>query len=183
MTLDYRRINVIGTTGSGKTRTAEQIAPRVGLPHIELDALNWDPNWTEVPLDVFRQRVAQALAGDAWVVDGNYSKARDLIWNRVELVVWLDYSLPRILWQLLWRTLRRTLLREELWSGNRERFLNQFFSRDSLFWWALTTYHSRRAKYQAVFAQPQEHNFAMVRLASPQATRRWLVGLPAVTTS
>src|SRR5262245_7432020 len=122
--LRYRRINVVGTTGAGKTTTARQIACRLGLPHVELDALHWDANWTEAPLAIFRERVAQALAGDAWVVDGNYTKARDLVWSRVELVVWLDYSWPRILWQLLWRTLRRTLLREELWSGNRERFLN-----------------------------------------------------------
>ena len=172
-----RRINVVGTSGAGKTTTAQQIARRLGLPHVELDALHWDPNWTEAPLVVFRQRIAQALAGDAWVVDGNYTKARDLIWSRVELVVWLDYSLPVIIRQLVWRTLRRTLTREELWSGNRERFRESFFSRDSVLWWALTTYQSRRAKYQAIFARSQDHGFAMVRLLSPRATREWLVGL------
>ncbi|HET9221047.1 MAG TPA: hypothetical protein VFO07_01000 [Roseiflexaceae bacterium] len=172
-----RRINVVGTSGAGKTTTAQQIARRLGLQHVELDALHWDPNWTEAPLEVFRQRIAQALAGDAWVVDGNYTKARDLIWSRVELVVWLDYSLPVIIRQLVWRTLRRTLTREELWSGNRERFRESFFSRDSVLWWALTTYQSRRAKYQAIFARSQDHGFAMVRLLSPRATREWLVGL------
>jgi adenylate kinase family enzyme len=180
---NWRRINVVGTTGSGKTTTARQLAQRLGLPHVELDALHWNPNWAEAPLAVFRQRVAQALAGDAWVVDGNYSKARDLIWSRVELVVWLDYALPRILWQLLQRTLRRTLLREELWSGNRERFLNQFFSRDSLFWWVLTTYRRRRAEYQALFAQPQYADLTIVRLPSPRATRDWLKTLPLAPSS
>jgi adenylate kinase family enzyme len=179
----YRRINVVGTTGSGKTTTARQIACRLGLPHVELDALHWDANWTEAPLAIFRERVAQALAGDAWVVDGNYSKVRDLIWSRVELVVWLDYPLAVIVRQLVWRTLRRTLLREELWSGNRERFLNQFFARDSLLWWALTTYRRRRAQYQALFAQPSYAGLAVVRLPSPRATHDWLARLPTASAS
>jgi adenylate kinase family enzyme len=179
----FKRINVVGTSGVGKTTTAQQVARRLGLPHVELDALHWDPNWTEAPLEVFRQRIAQALAGEAWVVDGNYTKARDLVWSRVELVVWLDYPLAMIMRQLVWRTLRRTLTGEELWSGNRERFREAFFSRESVLWWALTTYRSRRAKYQAVFARPQDHSFAMVRLPTPRATREWLAGLPAGATA
>jgi hypothetical protein len=82
-----------------------------------------------------------------------------------------------VLRQLAWRTLRRTLLREELWNGNRERFREAFLSRDSLLWWALTTHRSRREKYQAVFAQPHNHGFKMVRLPSPRATRAWVAGL------
>src|SRR5262245_11415417 len=173
----YKRINVVGISGVGKTTTAQKIAQRLGLPHVELDALHWDPNWTEAPLDVFRQRIVQALAGDAWVVDGNYTKARDLVWCRVELVVWLDYTLPVIMRQLVWRTLRRTLTGEELWSGNRERFRESFFSRESVVWWALTSCRSRRAKYQAIFARPHDNGFTMVRLPTPRATRDWLAGL------
>jgi adenylate kinase family enzyme len=178
-----RRINVVGTTGSGKTTTARQTACRLRLPHVELDALHWDPNWTEAPLAIFRERIAQALAGDAWVVDGNYSKARDLIWSRVELVVWLDYPLAVIMRQLVWRTLRRTLLREELWNGNRERFRDALFACDSILWWALTTHRRRRAQYQALFAQPAYAGLAVVRLPSPRATRDWLARLPAASAS
>jgi hypothetical protein len=85
--------------------------------------------------------------------------------------------------QLIWRTLRRTLLREELWSGNRERFRESFFTRDSVLWWALTTYRRRRAQYQALFAQPEYARLAVVRLPSPRATRGWLEALPAIPTS
>lgn len=139
-----RRIIVIGTTGSGKTTTARAIAARLGILHVELDALNWGPNWTEVPWEVFRQRVSEAVAEEAWVVDGNYSKARGIVWPRADTAVWLDFSLPVILWRLLWRTLTRTVTQEELWGGNRERFRTAFFSRDSLFIWALQTYRRRR---------------------------------------
>jgi hypothetical protein len=65
-------------------------------------------------------RTAQALAGDAWTTDGNYSKVRDIVWGLADTVVWLDYSLPIVLSRVIGRTLRRTICQEELWSGNRE---------------------------------------------------------------
>jgi hypothetical protein len=40
-------------------------------------------------LDVFRGRVASVVATERWVIDGNYSKVRDLVWGRAEDVVWL----------------------------------------------------------------------------------------------
>src|SRR5205823_6990985 len=102
-----RRIVVVGSTGSGKTTLASQLARRLALPHVELDALHWEPNWTMAPLDRFRQRVEEALNGEGWVVDGGYGKVRDIVWGRAETLVWLDYGLPVILWRLLKRTLRR----------------------------------------------------------------------------
>ena len=89
-----RRIAVVGTSGSGKTTLAHRLAERLGIPHVELDALHWGPNWTPVAADLFRERVAQALSGEAWVVDGNYSRVRDIIWTRADTLVWLDYSWP-----------------------------------------------------------------------------------------
>jgi len=79
-----QRIVVVGTTGSGKTTTASQIAQRLGMPHLELDALYWEPGRTPASLDVFRERTAQALSGDAWAVDGNYSKVRGIVWSRAD---------------------------------------------------------------------------------------------------
>ncbi len=53
-----RRIVVIGTTGSGKTTLAQEVAARMGLPHVELDALHWGPGWSEAPRETFRAGVA-----------------------------------------------------------------------------------------------------------------------------
>src|SRR6266540_2542235 len=164
-----QRIAVVGTSGAGKTTTARMIAGRLDLPHVELDALHWDANWTMAPLPVFRERVARALAGDAWVADGNYSKTRDLIWPRAQLIVWLDYRLPVIFWRLFRRSLRRSLSREELWNGNRERLRDQFFSRDSLFLWVLQSYRRHRAEYPALLGRPEHAHLKLVRLRSPAA--------------
>jgi hypothetical protein len=144
---------------------------------VELDALHWGPNWTEVEHPVFRERTIQALSSDAWTTDGNYSAVRDIVWGRADTVVWLDYSLPVILGRVTWRTIRRAMTREELWSGNRERFRESFLSRESIIWWALRTYRRRRREYPTLFALPQYTHLEVVRLRSPRAAREWLDAL------
>lgn len=160
---------------------AENIARRLALPHVELDALYWDRDWTGVSPTVFRERVTAALAGEVWVVDGNYSKTRDLVWARTQAVVWLDYPLPVIMGRLLWRTLARAFTREELWAGNRENLWMSFFSRDSILLWALQTYKRRRVEYPQLLAAPEAAHLAVVHLRSPSAARRWLALLEPVT--
>jgi adenylate kinase family enzyme len=172
-----RRIAVVGVTGSGKTTLARRLARRLAIPHVELDALYWDPNWTPTPLEVFRERTAQALTGSAWVVDGNYGKVRDIVWGRADTVVWLDYAWPIVLGRLARRTLRRILTQEELWGENRESFWVQFCTRDSLFLWALRTYPRRRREYPLLFQMPAYAHLSVVRLRSPQAAHEWLEDL------
>ena len=85
------KIAVLGTSGSGKTTVARELARGLGLPHVELDALFHGPGWTEPPIEEFRRRVAAATDGSGWVVDGNYeSSLGDLVLERADTVVWLD---------------------------------------------------------------------------------------------
>ncbi len=168
-----RRVVVVGTSGSGKTTVARELSQRLGVPHLELDALHWAPGWTETPTDVLRMRVARALDAPGWVVDGNYAKVRDLVWPRADTVVWLDYPLAVVLRQVIGRTVRRMLAREELWSGNRER-LRTALSRNSIILWALQTHGPNRRQYTAAFRRPEWAHLHVVRLRSPGETRRWL---------
>jgi adenylate kinase family enzyme len=172
-----QRISVVGTTGSGKTTVAQEISKRLQVPHIELDALFWDENWTEVPDEVFRDRVASATENERWVIDGNYSRVRNLVWARANTVVYLDYSFWRVFWQLMRRTIRRSLRKEELWNGNREEFGKSFFSRDSILWWMLRTYHRRRKQYSELFQQSAYAHLGVVHLRTPQMTKEWLSGI------
>jgi len=169
-----RRVAIVGTTGSGKTTLARRLATCLGLRHIELDALHWDPNWSEAAIDVFRDRTSRALAGDGWVVDGNYSKVRDIVWGRADTVVWLDYPLWLVLTRLLRRTVWRGVARTELWNGNRERLWPQLCSRDSLILWALQSYPRHRAEYPRLFQRPEYQHLSAVRLRSARAAVAWL---------
>jgi adenylate kinase family enzyme len=182
-----RRIVVIGTTCSGKTTLAAQIAQRLGVGHVEMDALNWQPNWTETPLDVFRASIADALSPNAWVVDGNYRKVRDIVWARADTIIWLDYALPVILTRLFKRTLRRVVTREELWNGNRETLRGTLLSRDSLLLWALKTYRRRRRETPMWLARPEYQHLTLIHLTLPQAADHWLaqieVSLPEIPQS
>lgn len=169
-----QRISVVGTSGSGKTTLAKALARRLDYAHIELDALHWESDWQMATLDLFRTRVAQAVGQPQWVTDGNYSKVRDIVWARADTVVWLDYSLPLILWRLLFRTLRRILTQEELWNGNRVSFRRTFLSRDSILWWAIKMYPRRRREYPELLTRPEYAHLQTIHFRSPRQTRAWL---------
>jgi adenylate kinase family enzyme len=170
-----RRIVVVGTSGSGKTTMARRLGERLGVPHIELDELHLGPNWAEVPDELFRERTLRALDGrEGWTVDGNYSQVRDIVWPRADTVVWLDYSLPLMLWRLTRRTFGRAILKEEVWHGNKESLRTHLFTKDSLYWWVLTTYKVRRKEYPVLLQNPEYAHLIKIRLRSAREANRWL---------
>jgi hypothetical protein len=131
----------------------------------------------------FKERVADAVAGDRWVIDGNYTGrgARDLVWPRAETVVWLDPPLITIFPRLFERAVRRIRTGEELWpgTGNRETFRNQFLSRDALFWWALKTYWRRRRELPLILERPEYAHLAVHRFRGASEAEAWLRNEPA----
>ena len=171
------RIVVVGTSGSGKTTVARQLAAILGVTHVELDALNWEADWVglnEHDPQEFRRRVEDAVRGEAWVVDGNYGIVRDLVWPKATAVVWLDYPLWLALWRMAKRTIPRIVTKEPLWKGNTESFRTQFLSRESLFLWVIKTHRRRHTTYPAALAQPEHAHLTVVRHRSPRETSTWL---------
>jgi adenylate kinase family enzyme len=171
------RISVIGTAGCGKTTLAKEISRRLNIPHVELDAFNWGPDWTPVANRVFLERVDAALGQENWVMDGNYIRVRFDIWNRATHIVWLDYPRWRIMQQVTTRSIRRILMREELWAGNRETIQKTFFSKDSIIRFSWKSHLRRKQDYEELFGLSLFRDTEVVRLKSPRETRRWVEAL------
>jgi adenylate kinase family enzyme len=141
------RFVVVGTSGSGKSAFARRLAARAGAPYVELDALYWDADWTPRPVDEFAAAVRAATEAQRWVVDGNYSVVRDVLWPRATHIVWLNFSRRVVFTRVVARTLRRVVSRQELWAANRESLRKAFLSRDSILLWSFTTFGKNQAKY------------------------------------
>jgi len=171
-----QKINVVGTSGSGKTTFGRQLAQTLNCPYLEMDALFWLPNWGEPSDAEFFTRLTQALVGESWILDGNYNRTRDIKWAQVDTVIWLDYSLLRTLYQALKRALVRSLSGREIWpgTGNVETFRKSFLSQDSIVLWTLKTYHANRQRYQNVQELPDYQHIHFIRLRSPHQARLFL---------
>lgn len=172
----YKRILVIGSTGAGKTTFARQLAARLNIPYIELDSLYWEPNWTARPLYEFRADVEEFASGEAWIADGNYTSARDALWPRAQVVIWLDYGFWLTFGRLMRRTYRRIFTSEKLWNGNRENVWNslKLWSKDSLIHWFFKTFWRRRREIPEVLRWPEHSHLTLVRLRSPREAQEWL---------
>ena len=178
--LDLSRAVVIGTSCSGKTTFARQLADLLASRHIEFDALHWLPDWVERDPKEFRALLVNVMAQESWVADGNYGSVRDLVWPQATAAIWLDYSFPRIMWRALARILRRVLRREALYSGNRESIRIAFFSRHSILVWVATTFHRRRRDYRELFDQRPYPGVAMIEFRRPRDAEAFLANVSPV---
>jgi adenylate kinase family enzyme len=163
------RIAVVGTTGAGKTTLARRIAGVLKLPHIELDAINWQSGWRDLSRhdpEEFVRRVDEAIKSPAWVADGNYGPARERVWRRATHLVWLDYDHPVIMGRVIRRTLLRVLLRTELWAGNRERWRHLLRPSHPIRW-AWSTWDRRRRETAERLAQKEYAHLVVLRLRRP----------------
>jgi adenylate kinase family enzyme len=170
-----RRVAFTGVSGSGKTTTARRLAERLGVPYIELDALNHGPQWSEVSESELRAGVERALAAarDGWVVEPTYTrKLGQLIYEQADTLVWLDLPLRLCLRRIWTRTWGRILRREELWHGNRETIRNAFLVRESLFRGAV---RAHRKNPTVIPARASRHsNLRFVHLRSAAEVEHWL---------
>ena len=150
-----RRVVIVSSaSGSGKTTVGRALADRLGVPFHELDALHHGPNWTEATPEELRAKVEPIVESDVWVIDGAYrGKLGDLVFERADIVVWLDLPLHVWLPRLLRRTARRVISREELWNGNREQLRDLVHPQNSVMFFALRQYRDRRRRYPSELAR------------------------------
>jgi adenylate kinase family enzyme len=161
------KINIVGTSGSGKSTFAKAIAQATGHPYLQIDKLFWLPNWTMPTDSDFAIKLKQTLSeNETWILDGNYDRFHHIKWEQVDMVIWLDYSFTGTLYQVTKRSILRSIKREELWEGtnNRESFYLNFFHKDSVIWWMITTHKKMRQRYQAHMNDPKFSHIKFVRI-------------------
>lgn len=176
-----KRVILIGSSNSGKSTLGRQLAARLGARFIELDALNWEPNWVEAETEVFRERVREAIQCESWVIAGNYlDDQQDVSWPLADTVIWLDLRLITVLRRCASRTWRRHRTRELLWGTNRENFWEHLMlwdSRKSLFTFTIVNHRSRRRRYEALMRDPRWSHISFVRFRSPEEVEEWVESL------
>ncbi|MCF6264133.1 MAG: AAA family ATPase [Xanthomonadales bacterium] len=56
-----KKINIIGTSGSGKSTFAKALSKKLDYPYIEMDAIFWGKNWYWPSDDEFFNKLALPL--------------------------------------------------------------------------------------------------------------------------
>ena len=166
-----RRVAIIASaSGNGKTTLGRELATRLDVPFVELDALVHGPNWVETPDEELRRQVEPILARDGWVFDGTYQhKIGNLVLDAADTVVWLDLPLRIWLPRLLRRTRRRIKGEERLWNDNRESWKTALVGGESLIGYALRSHFRRRRNWPRELA-----GYPVVRLRTPAEVDRFL---------
>jgi adenylate kinase family enzyme len=173
-----QRVSVVGSSGSGKTTVAARLAVRLGIPHVELDAIYHQPGWVPLEPEAFRTCVAHVVAGDAWIVDGNYSVVRDLVWARADTIVWLDLPRREVMWQITTRSIGRVVRRTDLWNGNRERWRNllTWDPDESAIRHSWQNHRKNHDRYEAARRDPRHEHLRFIQLRSRREVGAFLEG-------
>lgn len=172
-----RRINVIGTSASGKSTFSKTLAHKLNLSYIELDDLFWLDNWQESTNDAFlnklQYRIDQAPQG--YVIDGNYSRTQSIKWKNIDTIIWLDFPFHVNLYRSVKRALQRVVSKQKLWpnSNNKESF-RMILTRDSIIWWMIKTHKENQQKYLAIMNQPEYAHIRFIHLRSSKQSQQFL---------
>ncbi|HEX5263901.1 MAG TPA: AAA family ATPase [Phenylobacterium sp.] len=177
------RLVVVGTSGSGKTTMAKALSAALGVPRIELDAINWQPGWRDIAIqepEEFFRRVAEAAAGEAWVIDGNYTKSRDAHWPRATAFIWMDTERREVMRRVIWRSFSRAVTKEELWpgSGNKELF-RKWLDKGHPIRWAWDNWAMIRERYSTMFADGTFEGRPVYRVGNAREGRLLIARLAA----
>ncbi|MEM6256939.1 MAG: adenylate kinase [Planctomycetota bacterium] len=146
-----QRVAIVGCSGSGKSMLAKHIAEAKGLAYINSDELFWMPDWVQRPEPEFLQLLADRVAEQAWVLDGNIGGRAPIVLPRIDTLIWLDYPRPFVMRRLLLRTIRRAWTKEPIFHNNAESWRMSFASKDSILLYAWRSHGERRSDYEQLW--------------------------------
>jgi adenylate kinase family enzyme len=168
-----RRVLVIGSPGSGKSMLATELARRSGLPLIHLDQQHWRAGWVEPSKQTWNRQVAEMVAGERWIIDGNYSGSLEARLARADAVI--DLQFPP--WLCVWRILRRVAgsfgrVRPDMAEGCPEHLNFEFLFYTATFPWTARKREAREVSREIHQASNCGRCAAPVRKLRPGRLRR-----------
>lgn len=109
------RIVVIGPPGAGKTDFAKELGSLLHIePVIHLDEYFWERGWKK-KTDLERDAtVSDSIAGDQWIIEGNFQSTVGKLFSRADLVIWLNLSVPVCLYRVIRRHIDSSTKNEKL---------------------------------------------------------------------
>ena len=87
-----KRIIILGCPGSGKTAFANKLHGLTGIPLIHLDSIWWKADRTHISRDEFDKRLAIAISGPEWLIEGDYSRTYEVRIRACDVIVFLDFE-------------------------------------------------------------------------------------------
>ena len=172
----FQRINVVGSSGSGKSIFSRKLSAILSIPHVEMDAIFWQPNWQESDDNTFFSKLSAEISPlSNQVLDGNYTRSIPIKWEKVDLVIWLDYSFIRTVFQAIRRAISRAWSQKELWAGtgNKETF-RKLFSKDSIVLYTIKSHKRIRKKYELILLDESYSHIEFIHLRSRKESEEFL---------
>jgi len=128
-----QRVLVIGSGGAGKSTFAVRLGQRTGLPVVHLDREHWQPGWIEPAPDAWKATIVRLVAGERWILDGNFGSSLEQRLAACDTVVFMDMPRLQCVWRVLLRRLRhRGRARADMTPGCNEKLSLDFL------WWIWT---------------------------------------------
>jgi adenylate kinase family enzyme len=137
-----KRIMVIGVSpGVGKSTFAANLGENIGIHVYHLDSYFWKSGWIESTLPEFISAQNDMVAGEQWIIEGNYSKTMHIRTEKADTIIYLELPL-RV---CLYRVIKRWIInigntRPDMAEGCPEKLDWTFLK------FILTTYRTRKRK-------------------------------------
>lgn len=166
-----KKIIVIGSSGAGKTYFSTRLSQLLNIELTHIDKIYWARGWTEPSKEVWTAKLADLLARESWIIDGNYTGSLDARLAACDTVIFLDIRRTLCIWRVIRRTIRfYRRNRPDMAEGCVERFDWPFLA----FIW---NYPKRTRPKIMTLIKTHRVSTELIHLKSPRAVRRFILDI------